>query len=137
MRDAFESKYFDVLQNIEFAIVSVSREQPDLADYDVEKVLNMLISEYQKEPGNSIVRQTQLKNSAQQLYEGVKGMCDFRLGIVTLETVDGDSIAFPPEPGNSVDEIIACLKRIRKSVQMWNKRGGRRGYLQFVDQFIP
>ncbi|MEI7990648.1 MAG: hypothetical protein WCI88_16580 [Chloroflexota bacterium] len=137
MRDAFESKYFDVLQNIEFAIVSVSREQPDLADYDVEKVLNMLISEYQKEPGNSIVRQTQLKNSVEQLYEGVKGMCDFRLGIVTLETVDGDSIAFPPEPGNSVDEIIACLKRIRKSVQMWNKRGGRRGYLQFVDQFIP
>jgi len=64
-------------------------------------------------------------------------MCDLRLGNGTLETVDGDSIEFPREPGNSVDEIIACLKRIRKSVQLWNKREGRRGYLQFVDPFIP
>jgi hypothetical protein len=35
-----------------------------------------------------------------------------------------------------VDVIIACLKRIRKSVEKWNKQGGRQGYLTFVEQFV-
>ena len=30
----------------------------------------------------------------------------------------------------------ACLKRIRKSVQRWNKEGGRQGYLTFVGRFV-
>ncbi len=32
--------------------------------------------------------------------------------------------------------MIACLKRIRSSIQLWNKEGGRRGYLNFVSQFV-
>jgi hypothetical protein len=35
-----------------------------------------------------------------------------------------------------VDEIIVCLKRIQKSVKTWSKRGGRRGYLSFVEQYV-
>ncbi len=34
------------------------------------------------------------------------------------------------------DEIIACLKRVKKSVQRWNKHGGRQGYLNFVQQYV-
>jgi hypothetical protein len=34
------------------------------------------------------------------------------------------------------DEIVACLKRIIKSLQHWNKYGGRQGYLQFIEQYI-
>jgi hypothetical protein len=29
-----------------------------------------------------------------------------------------------------------CLKRIRKSVDLWNKQGGRQGYLYFIDNNI-
>jgi hypothetical protein len=36
----------------------------------------------------------------------------------------------------TIDEIIACLKRIRKSINRWNKVGGRQGYLIFVSDFI-
>ena len=36
----------------------------------------------------------------------------------------------------TVEEIIACLKRIRKSVEGWYKRGGRRGYYEFIQQFV-
>ena len=42
--------------------------------------------------------------------------------------------------GNSVislEEIVAVLKRIRKSVRYWHKKAGRRGYLEYIDQFIP
>jgi len=136
MVSEFEEIYLDVLHNIEFAIVNVSRQQPDIVDYDIEKVLNTLLSEYQKQQRNQIVYETQLKTSAQQVYKMVKQMCEWRLGGETLETDDVDSIQIPSPLPISIDEIIACLKRVRKSVQMWNKRGGRRGYLQFIDEFI-
>ena len=34
------------------------------------------------------------------------------------------------------DEIIACLKRVRKSIHLWTREGGRQGYLTFVSRFI-
>jgi hypothetical protein len=31
---------------------------------------------------------------------------------------------------------VACLRRLRKSVERWNRTGGQRGYLEFVSQFV-
>ncbi|HEU5100807.1 MAG TPA: hypothetical protein VFU22_17380 [Roseiflexaceae bacterium] len=36
----------------------------------------------------------------------------------------------------TLDQIVACLKRVRASVKRWHKAGGRRGYLDFVGRFI-
>jgi hypothetical protein len=36
----------------------------------------------------------------------------------------------------TVAEILACLRKVRRSVDKWNKRGGSQGYLQFVQQYI-
>ncbi len=36
-----------------------------------------------------------------------------------------------------LQEMYDCLKRIRKSIQTWSKRGGRRGYLEYVDSLFP
>jgi len=41
-----EDKYLDVLQNIEFAIVSVYRKESDLSDYEVMDALDALINLY-------------------------------------------------------------------------------------------
>ena len=41
-----EEEYEDVLQNIEFAIVSVARRDPLLVDFDVENAVNGLIAHY-------------------------------------------------------------------------------------------
>ena len=35
-----------------------------------------------------------------------------------------------------MEVIVACLKRIRESIQRWNKEGGRQGYLTFVQRFV-
>jgi len=35
------------------------------------------------------------------------------------------------------DRGIACLKRVRPSVEKWQKQLGRRGYFDFVEQFFP
>jgi hypothetical protein len=69
------------------------------------------------------------------LYLSVKHMCEWRLGRETIAKMEKQFQKRKPE-SISVEELIACLKRIRKSVEMWNKQSGRKGYLQYIDQFL-
>ena len=129
----FEDKYLDVLQNIEYAILSVYRENPDLLDYDVDKVLNFLWTEYRNEKQDKTAPAPQLGVNAQLVYARVKSMCEWRLGRRKWETEkDGKPVEMHLKP-LALDEIMACLKRIRKSVELWTKNGGRQGYLYFID----
>jgi hypothetical protein len=130
-----EKDYLDVLQNIEFAIVSVHRRQPGLVDFDVENALSALITHYQAQSQGRTARPTNLNERAQEVYELVETMCEWRLGNEELLSADMKARGPRPTPV-SFDVIVACLKRIRKSVQKWNKEGGRQGYLTFVRQFI-
>lgn len=111
---AFEDEYMDVLQNIEMAIVSVYRDHDDLLDYDVDKVLNLLWKEYRSEQINKKTPMPILNERTQLVYERVKEMCEWRLGRSEI-TVDDRFVKVRPEP-ISMDEILDCLKRIRKSV---------------------
>jgi hypothetical protein len=131
---SFEDVYLDVLQNIETAIVSVYRELHDLLDYDVDKVLNILWTEYRSEKQGKPAPASKLNENARLVYDRVKHMCEWRLGHLNNEKDQGWS-KVKPEPG-TLDEIMDCLKRIRKSVDLWNKRGGRQGYLYFIDHNI-
>lgn len=75
-----------------------------------------------------------LKEDRQAIFGRVQTMCDWRLGHDVLTTEESE--ALPPMEPLQVEEIVACLKRIRKSVQRWTKQGGRQGYLTFVEQFV-
>jgi predicted metal-dependent hydrolase len=128
-------EYTDVLQNIEFAIVSIHQRQPMLVDFDVDAALNALTAHYQAQAIGREARPTRLNERAQQVYDAMKTMCEWRMG--NIEAVSADMRKRGPRPvAVSGDVIIACLKRIRKSVQRWNKEGGRQGYLTFIERFI-
>jgi hypothetical protein len=130
-----EEEHLDILQNIEFAIMSVYRENPLLVDFDVEAAINALISLYHAQSQNHEPRRTNLNERATLVYERVETMCEFRLGREELPSKDIRKRGPRPEPV-TLDVIVACLKRIRKSVQRWNKEGGRQGYLTFVGRFV-
>jgi hypothetical protein len=130
---SFEEEYQDVLQNIEFAIVSVYREEPALLDYDVEKVLNSLGRSYRF--GEAPPPPEDFNERQKAVYVRVKAMCDLRLGKEGLSDAEGEDVNVPMATVTP-DEIVACLKRIQKSVQKWTKQAGRQGYLEFVDGFI-
>ena len=130
-----EEEYLDVLQNIEFAIMSVYRDNPLLVDFDVEAAVNALISLYHAQSQNHEARRINLNERATLVYERVQAMCDWRLGREELLTADMREQGPQLEPV-TLDVIVACLKRIRKSVQKWNKEGGRQGYLTFVGRFV-
>jgi hypothetical protein len=131
-----EEQYPDVLQNIEWAIVTVFRRNPTLVDFDVENAVSALMAKYKAEAQNHEPRLPRLNERAQEVYDQVEAMCELRLGRDAALSADMKARGPQPSPV-SLDVIVACLKRIRKSIERWNKEGGRQGYLIFIQRFIP
>jgi hypothetical protein len=134
---AIEDDYLDVLQNIEAGILSVYRNNKQMLDYDAETVVNALVRDYQAEQKSGQPVQTALNDDLKrQLYGAVRAMCEWRLGRSEL-VQDGKDVVEIEEEGLTLNEMIACLKRIRKSIQHWTRHEGRQGYLNFVSEFMP
>lgn len=132
-----EDEYLDVLQNLEFAIISVYREQNELLDYDVDEALEALISDYKAENTQREPKPHSLTGRPLDVYNAVKPMCEWRLGRKPIEAEVVSDLDSVPEPEPlEIEELLACLKRLRKSVKLWTKESGRQGYLQFVDPYI-
>jgi len=69
MMKPFEEQYEDVLQNIEFAIVSTYREHPDdISDWSVEAALDVLIRAYSAEQTGRTIPAARLSEPEQQIY---------------------------------------------------------------------
>ncbi len=133
--EPFEQRYLDVLQNIEFGIVRVYQEHPEMSDWEVLAAVEALLRHYQNELRGGQMTAPILRPLSQEVYESARAMCEWRLGRTQLQDRDGKPIVLPMSP-LTLDEIIACLRRIRKSINRWTREGGRQGYLHFVSQFI-
>jgi hypothetical protein len=127
---SFEERYADVLQNIEFAIVDTDRRLGDALDYHVDAGLEAAVARYAAEQQGRAPREVTLEGARREMYEAVRNVCEWRLGRQELPDAPGQ-----PEP-KTVEEVVMCLKRVRKSVQRWTKQAGRRGYLDFVSSYV-
>ena len=127
---AVEETHLDILQNIEMAIVSVHRTHPEMLDYDVDGALEALIARYGAEQRGRTVREPVLQGVRQHVFGAVRDICEWRLGRDPSD----------PEPSGDgsigVDVIVACLKRVRTSVQRHTREGGRQGYLTFIRRYV-
>jgi len=136
MSTPFEEQYQDVLQNIEFAIISTYRARPEeISDWSVEAALDALIRAYGAEHTRRTPPSARLSEAEQTICDRVRLMCEWRLGREQLLTEQAPLGMREMEP-KTLDEIIACLKRVRVSVKRWHKAGGRRGYLDFVGRYV-
>ena len=130
------NEYMDVLQNIESAIVSVYKQQSDLTDYDVMRVLEAVVDAYSGEKIGRPPRKIRLSERESILLDYIREACELRLGRVQLEPGDAlDNVRSIDVI--TIDELILCLKRLVASAKKWNKELGIRGYLNFINQFIP
>jgi hypothetical protein len=119
----------DVLKEIETAVVRVSRGKADMTNYAALRAYEAAINHY-----HAIARQQQPKPASlgrpdALVHDAVRTACEARLG----RPISADANA----PVLSHEDLVACLRRLKKSVEFWTKQGGRRGYLDFVAQFIP
>jgi hypothetical protein len=126
-----EGRHLDVLQNIEFAIVQVYRAEPALIYLDVISAVDALVRHYSAEANRRQAPESHLADRPARVFAAVKEMCEWRLGRGDL----GDLAERPPSL-LPMTGLIECLRRIQKSVRRWNRQGGRRGYLDFVSQYI-
>lgn len=138
----FEDEYLDVLQNIEFALVSVYREHPEMTDWDAMEAVRGLIRTYKADREGRPAPRLRMGPVAQKAYDFVREICEWRLGRQPLElereTEQGRE-AFTVDLGErilTVDEIINCLQWVFNSIERWNRQLGRRGYFEFVSQFV-
>ncbi len=134
MADKFEEQYQDVLQNIEIALVQAYRAYLDLTDLEALDGIQALVRTYQAEAQSHKPPCLKLRPLAEEAYTNIKLVCDWRLGRATILNMEGQAPELP-DP-KTLDEIILCLKRIRRSIELWNKQSGRRGYFNFVSQFV-
>ena len=130
-----EEEHLDVLQTLEFEIVSTHREYPDMTDYAVMRVLEALIDRYKGQHIGRMARDWRPSELERILEQRLHALCEWRLG--RLDIGDLPSAAEEEMKPIKVDEILWCLKRILKSVQRWNKEAGRQGYLTFIGHYIP
>jgi len=121
-----EEDLLDVLQNIEFSIITEYRADRTILDIDVHDAIHALARHYEAEEEQRTPPRPRLAERAQRVFEAVQKACEWRLGRGTAG----------PDPPNTLTEIVACLKRIRNSIELWTKEYGRQGYLNYVQEFI-
>ena len=121
----------DVLENIELRIVDIYRADPSLLDLDVKDAMDALVRHYRAEEEQRRPPALQLHERSQRVFSAVQDVCEWRLGKVPLPGTDE-----APDVSIPISELLACLKKIQKSVPFWSKEGGRQGYLNFVSQFV-
>lgn len=132
----FEEQYNDPLRSMEIAIVRHYRTNEALLDWLTLTAVNGLIRTYTAEQRRRQPPKLVLDPIAQPVYTDLKIATDGWLGRGPLIDETGQ-IAEAGERQLALAEIIACLKRIRRSIEMWQKEGGRRGYFEFIDAFLP
>ncbi len=130
-----EEEFADILHGIESAIVAVFDNMPELVDKDVLVAIEALMREYEREKRNRPGIMLVPPGRAQAVFEQCRRVCEWELGRKSLK--EGEvSLDNPREGDVSLSELMRCLKRLRKSVRLWHKQGGRQGYLTYVRNFI-
>jgi len=130
-----DDKFMDVLQNLELAVIRVWRAHPELSDYAVMRAYDAAIAHYQATARGTVPKPDNLTDLDAEVFGAVQGVCEWRLGHRAFEGDDDAATVAAVEP-IAVADLVACLKKLRRSVDRWNRTGGRQGYLQLVGQYV-
>jgi hypothetical protein len=130
----FEDQYFSQLFSIESAIYEVYAENPNLLDFNVDKALNGAARTLNNQKRGRKPPTLKLKNDEQRIYDRFMELVILHTSDGGFTTEDGEEIDLPIEP-ITIDEMVACFKRIQRSIKLMSDQG-RQGYLNFIQQFF-
>lgn len=116
-KSEFAEKYMGILQPLEGFVTFFYRQHPKMYDSEVLSVYEALLKDIKAKLTNYPASQHKL--------EGVSGEIYAQLNKFLVE--QGSSY--------SIQEIRECLKTLEKSLKMWNRERGSRGYLNFINEF--
>jgi hypothetical protein len=119
--DEWAEAHLDLLQNIELAIAAVYRGDPEMEDWDVSEALGAVIKRHTAELRGRPFRMPTLAEKSQQVSNMIEEMLAMRDGLDTADTME---------------DQLRALKEVRASVRRHSKIHGRRGYLDFIVNFV-
>ena len=123
--------YSDVLRNLEISIVDLFRRNPEMTDYVALRAYEAAYQRYRAEQRGHPPKPAGLTGLDAAVCEAVCAICEFRLG-----RDPGPDPQGPPVEPISAEEIVACLRRLMRSVKLHTERAGRQGYLNYVAHFL-
>jgi hypothetical protein len=134
MSTDFADQYLDVLKNLEHVIIDYYRENPALSDAIVGRVFEALVRLYKAELTGHTPPKITLSGTDLILHQRLKTLIEVYL------QKEQAAVAIP-QPIEEIrplttDEMLSCLKYLRRSVNFWTKDGGRQGYLNYVSGFL-
>jgi hypothetical protein len=124
----FEEDQALLLYAIESAIHHTANADPEIVDWDVDEALEALVVRFGADVTGREPRPRRLSERAERVYLAVEAVCDDRRGL----PVEGSTDAGVESPAL----FVAAFKRLRKSIKLWRAEGGRRGYLNYIAQFL-
>ncbi len=124
----FEAEYQEIFQNIELEIITYARQEPELIDLEILTGVEWVARLYGGEAAGKTLSPRPINGLSAEVANRVKAKCD----ILKQLSIDGLI-----STSATAAEITECLKRIQSSIKLWNKQGGRQGYLKYVSQFFP
>jgi len=123
-------EFEDVLKEIERAVIEHWDKHDELTNYNVMRAYEAATAHYNAIVRGQAPKPENLKGLDATLYQEVRKACEAR---VNRPIRDNDA----QSPLLSIEDLVACFRRLRKSVELWTKEGGRQGYLKFVAQVLP
>lgn len=111
-------KYISILQPLEAFVSIYYKRYPEMHDHDVLQVYEALLKDVKAKLTNFPLPQHKLTGIPNMLYEMQNQHLNYMQETYSLE------------------EIQLCLKQLEKSVKLWNREHGSRGYLNFISNFV-
>jgi len=128
----WEDENLDVLQNLEFSVAQVWRAHPEMTDYAALRAYEAAFKLYRDQWRGHTAKPPTLTGLDAAVFEAVTGMCEIRLG--RRAGPEEQWAGVPPIP---LEKLVSCLRELAKSVKRHTQMGGRQGYLNFIDKFLP
>lgn len=117
-KSEFCEKYIGILEPLESFVTNFYRQYPKLHDHDVLRVYEALLKHFKARLTKFPLPKHKLEGISSEIY------------ILQLQFLE------QMESSYSLQEIQECLKTLEKSLKLWNKEHGSRGYLNFISNFI-
>jgi len=111
--------------------MQVYRADTNLIDVDALDAVEALIRHYVAEENGRQAPNPRLSGKPLRVFVSVKEMCERRLGRKTIPLDGRDELTTPI----AMSELVRCLRKIQKSIRRWTQFG-RKGYLEFVSQYV-
>jgi hypothetical protein len=135
-RDVTEA-FTPLLAHVEISVTRLYEADATLTDLQVLSAYEALARHFRAEAGRRPPPPLSLHEPSAGAFEVVRAVCDYHLG--RPEEAERRRLVHPEiaPMGVAAKDVERCLKRLQRSLNLWNKQAGRRGYFEYVRQFAP